>query len=314
LAGSAFTRKFHDAGYENVLTKNKSELDLRNANAVLDYFQEIKPEYVVLAAAKVGGIVANDSFPVDFLLENLAIQNSVISAAKFAGIERLLFLGSSCIYPKFAEQPIREDSLLTGPLEETNRAYALAKIAGVELCWAMNRQYKKSFLSIMPTNLYGLNDNYHPTNSHVIPGLLHRFHEAKKTGRSELSIWGSGSPLREFLSSDDLALAGIHLLELSGSTFDDLCARERNFGQAPILNIGSGEEVSIAELAQIISEVVGYQGLIGYDASKPDGTPRKFLDSQKMKDLGWTPKTSLREGIELAYSSYLGEAAGDERD
>lgn len=305
LVGSAFHRAMQEFGFTNVLTKDRSELDLRDSQAVMDYFQFTNPEYVVLTAAKVGGIVANDTYPTDFLLENLAIQNSVIAAAKNVGVKRLLFMGSSCIYPKHAEQPLREELLLTGPLEETNRPYALAKIAGVELCWAMNRQFGTSFLSIMPTNLYGLNDNYHPTNSHVIPGLIQRFHKAKEAGNNSVSIWGTGAPLREFLSSDDLARAGLHLLAIDGATFDSICAQDRNGGQPPILNIGSGQEVSIADLAEIISSVVGYSGSIEFETTKPDGTPRKFLDSSKIMSLGWVPKTDLKDGIALAYSSYL---------
>jgi GDP-L-fucose synthase len=305
LVGSAILRNMRESGHTNILTKTRAELDLGDGQAVEEYFQSVRPEYVILAAAKVGGIVANDTYPVDFLVENLAIQNAVICAAEKVGVKRLLFLGSSCIYPKHAEQPLKEEALLTGPLEETNRSYALAKIAGVELCWSMNRQYGTSFLSVMPTNLYGQNDNYHPTNSHVIPGLIHRFHVAKSSGQDSVSIWGTGTPLREFLSSDDLAQAALHLLQLKGSVFDALCAKDRNGGPPPLVNIGSGQEVSIAELAEIISDVIGYSGSIEFEKSRPDGTPRKLLDSTKMRSLGWTPKTQLIEGIQRAYENYL---------
>lgn len=305
LVGSATLKTLNQSGYVNTVVRTRAELNLRDRRAVADFFKCERPEYVVLAAAKVGGILANDTYPADFLLENLEIQESVITAAQKSGVERLIFLGSSCIYPKMAEQPITEASFLSGPLEETNRPYAIAKIAGVEMCWSMNRQHSTSFLAVMPTNLYGPNDNFHSTKSHVIPGLIRRFHEAKTTGSQNVEIWGTGTPLREFLFSDDLGVACLSLLELDAKLFDQICAGDRNSGLAPILNVGSGFEISISDLAAKIAGVVGYSGGISYDSSKPDGTPRKILNSKRITDLGWSPKIGFSDGLQIAYEAFL---------
>lgn len=291
MVGSAIKRCLERNGFENLVYATRDELDLLNANDVDNFFAQERPQYVFLAAARVGGILANNNYPVEFLTENLHIQLNVIQSAFKYGVEKLLFLGSSCIYPKYAEQPIREDSLLTGTLEPTNEAYAIAKIAGVKLCQAYHKQFKKRFISAMPTNLYGYGDNYHPTNSHVLPALLRKFHEAKEQGKKNVEIWGTGSPLREFMFADDLADACLFLMH--------------HYEDESIINIGTGEEVSIEHLAKIIAKVVGYEGSLVFDQTKPDGTPRKLMDSTKLKSLGFQHKTNLHEGVQLTYQDFL---------
>lgn len=291
MVGSAIYRKLVKEGYTNLLTRTSSELDLRNQQAVTDFFEAEKPEYVFLAAAKVGGIVANNTYRADFLFENLSIQNNVIHQSYKTGVKKLMFLGSSCIYPKLAPQPLKEEYLLTGLLEETNEPYAIAKISGIKMCDAYRAQYNCNFISVMPTNLYGYNDNYHPQNSHVLPALIRRFHEAKENGLAEVSIWGSGSPLREFLFADDLAEACYFLMQ--------------NFNEGGFLNIGTGHDLSIKDLALLVKKIVGFEGALTFDSSKPDGTPRKLMDVSKLHDLGWKHKIELEEGIQLAYQDFL---------
>ncbi len=286
-------------GYNHVLTRTHAELELRDPSAVARFFEAEQPEYVVLAAAKVGGILANNSYPAEFLRENLEIQNSVIEASRQAGVTRLLFLGSSCIYPRDCPQPIREEYLLTGPLEPTNRPYAVAKIAGVEMCWSYNRQYGTRYLTAMPTNLYGPNDNFDLQNSHVLPALLRKAVEAKACGASELTVWGTGIPRRELLYADDMAEACLHLLTLDEVRFSSLLSEN----EPPLINIGTGEDVSIRELAKIVCDVVGYRGSLHFDTSKPDGTPRKLLDVSKLRGLGWSARTPLVEGIQKTYEA-----------
>lgn len=297
LAGSALVRCLGRNGYGNLITRSHGELELRDKAAVGRFFADEKPEYVLLAAAHVGGIHANFTQPVPFLLNNLEIQNNVIAAAQEHGVQRLLFLGSSCIYPRLATQPIEEASLLTGPLEFTNQPYAIAKIAGIELCHAFNRQYGTKFIAAMPTNLYGVGDNYHPENSHVLPALLRKVHEAIASGSSEVTIWGTGTPRREFLYSDDFAEGCLHLLELDDERYGSLLDPVR----PPIINIGSGTDVTIRELAETICRILGFKGELRFDASKPDGTPRKLMDSSRIRALGWTPRIDLETGIRLAY-------------
>ena len=307
LVGSALVKSLRAGGWHNLLLRTSAELDLRDETATEAFFASEKPDYVFLAAAKVGGIIANSRYPVEFLSQNLAIQDNVINAAWRHGVTRLLFLGSSCIYPKMAPQPLREESLLTGPLESTNRAYALAKIAGVELCWSYNRQYGAKFLGVMPTNLYGPGDNYHPENSHVIPGLLRKFHEAREAGAPSVTVWGTGTPRREFLLSEEMADACLHLIQLDDATYDALLgADEIESGKfaPPLVNIGVGEDVTIAELARLIAEVTGYTGRIEFDTSKPDGTPRKLMDVSRLNSLGWKARVSLRDGLKLAYDDF----------
>ncbi|MBK3583510.1 GDP-L-fucose synthase family protein [Streptomyces microflavus] len=294
LVGSAVARRLADDGHE-VLTRGRDLLDLRDAARTETYLRDIRPDAVVLAAAKVGGIMANSTYPVQFLEDNLRIQLSVIAGAHAAGTERLLFLGSSCIYPRLAPQPIREESLLTGELEPTNEAYALAKIAGIVQTQSYRRQYGASYISAMPTNLYGPGDNFDLETSHVLPALIRRFHEAQRDGAEEVTLWGSGSPRREFLHVDDLAAACVRLLE----AYD---------GDAPV-NIGCGEDLTIRELAHTIAEVTGYQGRIGWDTSKPDGTPRKLLDVSRLTSLGFKPQIPLRDGIARTYAWWLGQLA-----
>jgi len=308
LVGSAIVRALRARGFDNLLLRGSDELDLRDSAATERFLSAEGPEYVFLAAAKVGGIMANYRYPVEFLQDNLAIQGNVISGAFKAGVQRILFLGSSCIYPKHAPQPLQERHLLTGPLEPTNRSYALAKIAGIELCWSYNRQYGARFLAIMPTNLYGPGDNYHPENSHVIPGLIRKFHDAKITAAPSVSVWGTGTPRREFLHSDDMADACLFLMLLPNGRFDSLLgADEHATGvfEPPLVNVGMGDDVTIAELAEAVREVVGYAGRIQFDVSKPDGTPRKLLDVTRVHDLGWRAKIQLREGLGTAYRDYL---------
>jgi GDP-L-fucose synthase len=299
LAGSALARELKRKGYENLVTRTHAELDLTDAPAVRDFFQRERPEVVFLAAAKVGGILANASYPADFIYQNLAIQTNVIDEARRAGCEELLFLGSSCIYPRDCPQPIREAYLLTGPLEPTNRPYAIAKIAGIELCWSYNRQYRTRYVCAMPTNLYGPGDNYDLSTSHVLPALVRKFHEAKAEGRPMVTVWGTGRPRREFLHSDDMAAACIHILEQKRLQF--LESPEH----PPLVNIGCGEDLTIAELAAKIRDAVGARVEIQYDTSKPDGTPQKLLDISLIRSLGWQPRIPLTEGMRLTYSDFL---------
>ena len=291
MVGSAIFRKLKAEGYTNLVIRNSQELDLRNQQAVADFFAAEKPDYVFLAAAKVGGIVANNTYRADFLYENLAIQNNVIHQAYLHGVKKLLFLGSSCIYPKLAPQPLKEEYLLTGLLEPTNEPYAIAKIAGIKLCDAYRDQYGCNFISVMPTNLYGYNDNYHPENSHVLPALIRKFHEAKTSGAASVTVWGTGSPLREFLFADDLADACYFLMQ--------------EYNEAGLVNIGTGLDLSIKDLALLIKEVVGFTGDLVFDTSKPDGTPRKLLDVSKLHTLGWKHRIALQEGLALAYQDFL---------
>jgi GDP-L-fucose synthase len=305
LVGSAIVKALLAQGYTNLVVRTHAELDLTSEQAVIAFFAQEKPEYVFLAAAKVGGIHANNTYPAEFIHENLAIQTNVIHQSYVNGVKRLLFLGSSCIYPKDAPQPIKEEHLLTGPLEPTNRPYALAKIAGIEMCWSYNRQYGTQFLAAMPTNLYGPGDNYHPENSHVIPALIRRFHEAKVKCQLEVVIWGTGTPKREFLYSEDMAEACTHILGLADPDFASLIAADRNDGIPPILNIGYNEDISIAELAETIKEVTAYEGKIVFDTSKPDGTMRKLMDSSRINHMGWTAKTELKNGLKAAYTDFI---------
>jgi GDP-L-fucose synthase len=309
LVGSALLRALGARGVTDCVVRTRAELDLADRNATHRFFMESRPATVVLAAARVGGIRANDTYPADFIEQNLAIELNVIEAARAAGVDRLLFLGSSCIYPREAPQPIREDMIHTGPLEPTNRAYALAKLAGIEMCWSSNRQHGTRFLSVMPSNLYGPGDNYHPDNSHVIPGLIRRFHAARLSGDAEVSVWGTGTPRREFLYSDDMAEACLHLLELDDMRFTELCAGDRNDGAPPLVNIGVGVDVTIRELAERVAETVGYSGRLRFDTTKPDGTPRKLLDVSRLAALGWRASTRLEDGLRRAYADFLDHEA-----
>lgn len=313
LVGSAIVRNLRAAGHDNLLLRTHAELDLTDEAAVRAFFAQEKPEYVFLAAAKVGGIVANNSFPAEFIRDNLAIQTNVIHAAYLNQVTRLLFLGSSCIYPKLAPQPMKETDLLTGPLEPTNRPYALAKIAGIEMCWSYNRQYGTKYLAAMPTNLYGPGDNYHPTNSHVIPALLRKFHEARLGGASEVTVWGTGTPRREFLYSDDMADACVFLMNLPDERYQALLGSDESATgrfEPPLVNIGVGEDVTIAELAEQVRETVGFSGRIVYDSSKPDGTPRKLMDVGVLNSAGWRAKTTLPDGLRSAYAEFAASVAG----
>lgn len=291
MVGSAIYRKLVKEGYSTIITKTSAELDLRDQQAVTDFFTTEKPDYVFLAAAKVGGIIANNTYRADFLYENLAIQNNVIHNAYKTGVKKLMFLGSSCIYPKLAPQPLKEEYLLTGLLEETNEPYAIAKIAGIKMCDAYRDQYGCNFISVMPTNLYGYNDNYHPQNSHVLPALIRKFHEAKTNGTAEVVIWGSGSPMREFLFADDLADACYFLME--------------TYNENNLINIGTGVDLTIKDLALLVKKVVGFEGDLNFDSTKPDGTPRKLMDVSKLHGLGWKHQINLEEGINLAYQDFL---------
>ncbi|RQP15733.1 MAG: GDP-L-fucose synthase [Parapedobacter sp.] len=291
MVGSAIKRHLENIGYTNLLLRTSTELDLRDQQAVTDFFTSEQPEYVFLAAAKVGGIIANNTYRADFIYDNLIMETHVIHAAHIFGVKKLLFLGSSCIYPKMAPQPLKETYLLTGPLEPTNEPYAIAKIAGIKLCEAYRDQYGKDFISVMPTNLYGIGDNYHPENSHVLPALIRRFHEAKETNQPSVTIWGSGTPKREFLYADDLAAACVYLMN--------------HYSERELINVGTGEDLSIKELAELVKDVVGYNGKLAFDTSKPDGTPRKLMDVSKLHNLGWKHSTSLEEGISKAYQDFL---------
>ena len=301
LVGSALVRTLEAKGCRNVLQRTSAELDLTDQGAVRRFFEQERPDYVYLAAAKVGGILANNTYPAQFIHVNLAIQTNVIHEAWRGGTRRLLFLGSSCIFPRDCPQPMKEEYLLTGPLEPTNRPYAVAKIAGIEMCWAYNREYGTRFLAVMPTNLYGPNDNYDLVGSHVIPAMIRKFHEAKASGAPHVTLWGTGAPRREFLHVDDLARACVYLMDSPEEDYAGLLKEDI----APLLNIGSGEDQTIKELALIVRETVGYEGKIVWDTDKPDGTPRKLLDVGKMRALGWRPTLGLREGLALTYRDFL---------
>ncbi|MCP2044518.1 GDP-L-fucose synthase [Pontibacter sp. HSC-36F09] len=290
MVGSAILRQLEANGHTNIITRTSSELDLRNQQAVQDFFETERPDYVFLAAAKVGGIHANNTFRAEFLYDNLMIEANIIHAAHVTGVKKLMFLGSSCIYPKMAPQPLEEEYLLTGPLEETNEPYAIAKIAGIKLCESYRDQYGSNFISVMPTNLYGYNDNYDLQNSHVLPALIRKIHEAKDNGAPTVTVWGTGSPKREFLFADDLAAACLYLMD--------------NYDGRELVNIGTGEDISIKELAMLIKDVIGYEGELEFDTTKPDGTPRKLMDVSKLHSLGFKHKIELREGIALAYADF----------
>jgi GDP-L-fucose synthase len=301
MVGSAIVRQLEAQGASRIVARTRSELDLTAQESVIRFFRDERPEIVFLAAAKVGGILANSSRPADFIYENLAIQNNILYAAREFGVQRLLFLGSSCIYPRDCPQPIREEYLLTGPLEPTNRPYAVAKIAGIETCHAFNRQFGTRFIAAMPTNLYGPNDNYDLTTSHVLPALIRKMHEAKLSNRASVEVWGTGSVRREFLHVDDLAAACIFLMSLPAEQLDPLVRSET---ESPLLNIGCGEDLTIRELAELIRKVVGFEGELVFDAGKPDGTPRKLLDIDKIKKLGWEPRISLEQGVAAVYREF----------
>jgi GDP-L-fucose synthase len=300
MVGSAIMRRLESLGYEKIITASRAELNLLDATAVKDFFRANRPEQVYIAAARVGGISANNTRPADFIWDNLVIEANLIKAAHDHDVQRLLFLGSSCIYPKFAEQPLNEDSLLTGTLEPTNEPYAIAKIAGIKLCESFNRQFGRDYRSVMPTNLYGPGDNFHPEYAHVIPALLRRFHEATQTNTKSVTIWGSGKPRREFLHVDDMAAASVHVMELDPEAY---------WSTAPPMmshiNVGSGQDCTIAELAQLVAEVTGFGGSIELDRSKPDGTPRKLLDVSRLRALGWSAGISLSDGLQDAYAWFL---------
>nr|MBC7611877.1 GDP-L-fucose synthase [Pseudopedobacter sp.] len=291
MVGSAIVRKLEKEGYQNIIKRSSKELDLRDQIAAADFFSKEKPEYVFLAAAKVGGIIANNTYRADFLYDNLQIQNNVIHHSYLNNVKKLMLLGSSCIYPKMAPQPLKEEYLLTGLLEESNEPYAIAKITGIKMCDAYRAQYGCNFISVMPTNLYGYNDNYHPQNSHVLPALIRKCYEAKINGSKTVTIWGSGSPMREFLFADDLADACFYLMQ--------------NYDEPNLINIGTGVDLTIKDLALLIKEIIGFEGDLVFDSSKPDGTPRKLMDVSKIHEKGWKHKIDLREGIELAYQDFL---------
>lgn len=291
MVGSAMVRKLEAEGYTNIITRTSKELDLRSQQAVADFFAAEKPEYVFLAAAKVGGIVANNTYRAEFLYDNLMIQNNIIHQSYVNEVKKLMFFGSSCIYPKLAPQPLKEEYLLTGLLEPTNEPYAIAKISGIKMCEAYRDQYGCNYIAVMPTNLYGLNDNYHPQNSHVLPALIRKFHEAKESNAPFVEIWGTGTPLREFLFADDLADACFHLM--------------LNYNEKQFVNIGYGEDLTIKQLAETVMKVIGYNGQLKFNTDKPDGTPRKLMDSSKLFATGWKPQTTLEEGIKIAYADFL---------
>ena len=305
LVGSALMRQLQAKGYSNIVTRTHMELDLTNQQAVQDFFELEKPEYVFLAAAKVGGIHANNTYPAEFVFSNLSIQTNVIHEAYLAKVKRMLFLGSSCIYPRECPQPMKEEYLFTSELESTNRPYALAKIAGIEMCWSYNRQYGTQYLAVMPTNLYGPKDNYHPENSHVIPALIRKFNDAKIKKQSTVTVWGTGEPRREFLYSDDMAKACLFIMNLPEQQFKPLLASDRNNGLPPLLNLGSNSDLTIVELANLVKDVVDFKGEIIFDANKPDGTLRKLMDSARLNRLGWNASTSLKDGIHNTYQDFL---------
>lgn len=291
MVGSAIVRELKNLGYQNIVVRTSSELDLRNQSAVEAFYAAERPEYVFVSAAKVGGILANNTYRADFLYDNLSIQNNLIHFAHVYGVKKLLFLGSSCIYPKMAQQPLKEDYLLSGFLEPTNEPYAIAKITGIKMCEAYRDQYGCNFISAMPTNMYGPNDNYHPENSHVLPALIRKFHEAKVQGNDSVTVWGDGSPFREFLYADDLANALVYLM--------------LNYNEKQFVNVGFGDEITIKDLALLIQKVVGFEGQLTFDTTKPNGTPRKLMDSSRLFATGWKPTTQLEEGIKLAYQDFL---------
>ena len=305
MVGSAIVRQLHKKSEVEIITRNRNELNLSNQQAVLDFFQNERIDQVYLAAAKVGGIVANNTYPADFIYENLMIQCNIIHSAHLAGIQQLLFLGSSCIYPKLAEQPMKESALLTGTLEETNEPYAIAKIAGIKLCESYNRQYGRDYRSVMPTNLYGEHDNFHPENSHVIPALLRRFHEAKINNDAEVIAWGSGKPMREFLYVDDMADASIYIMNLDKSVYD-----KNTEPMSSHINVGTGVDCTIRQLVKTVAKVVGFEGSIKFDASKPDGAPRKLMDVDRLKSLGWSYSIGLEDGLILAYKWFVDNPNG----
>lgn len=300
MVGSAIVRRLSALGYRNIVTAGRDSLDLLDQSAVRAFFRERKIDQVYLAAAKVGGIHANNTYPAEFIYQNLMIEANIIHSAHLEGVQKLLFLGSSCIYPKHAAQPMREDALLTGILEPTNEPYAIAKIAGIKLCESYNRQYGRDYRSVMPTNLYGPNDNFHPENSHVIPALLRRFHEAVERADPEVVIWGSGTPMREFLHVDDMASASVHVMELSPEIY-----QANTLPMLSHINVGTGVDCTIRELAETVARVTGFQGRLVFDASKPDGTPRKLMDVSRLKSLGWTARIGLEEGLRQAYGWYV---------
>ena len=300
LVGSAIDRELRRLGYSNIISRTHKELDLSDDAAVESFFAQERPEFVFLAAAKVGGILANNTYPADFIRDNLQIQSNVIESSRKAGVKRLLFLGSSCIYPKLCPQPIKEEYLLTGPLEPTNRPYALAKIVGIEMCWSYNRQYGTSYLAAMPTNLYGPNDNFDLNNSHVLPALIRKTANAKSSGAHEVVVWGTGTPRRELLYSDDLAQACCFLMNLDNERFGSLLSED----SPPLINIGTGEDVTIRELAEIVARVIGFEGKLTFDTTKPDGTPRKQLDVSRLHALGWRHKVSLEDGIRRTWEAF----------
>lgn len=300
MVGSAIVRQLQEKGYTNIVTATHAELDLTNQQAVNEFFQKNQIDQVYLAAAKVGGIHANNEYPADFIYQNLMIEANVIHAAHINNVQKLMFLGSSCIYPKFAQQPMQESELLTGILEATNEPYAIAKIAGIKLCESYNRQFERDYRSVMPTNLYGPHDNFHPENSHVIPALLRRFHEAVKNGLDEVVIWGSGTPMREFLHVDDMAAASIYVMELDDTTF-----KANTQPMLSHINVGTGIDCTIRELAETVAKVTGFKGKLSFDASKPDGTPRKLMDVSRLEQLGWKASISLEDGLKNAYQWYL---------
>jgi GDP-L-fucose synthase len=297
LVGSAICRSLRQHGFERLLLRTRAELDLTDAVAVRRFFEQERPAHVFLAAAKVGGILANDLYPADFIRENLIIQTNIIDASYQTGVDRMLFLGSSCIYPKLCPQPIKEEYLLTGPLEPTNRPYALAKIAGIEMCWSYNRQYNTRYLAAMPSNLYGPGDNFDPQKSHVLPALIRKVAEAKSLGHKQVVVWGTGTPRRELMFSEDLAEACVFLMNLEDSVFSQLLEG------VPLINIGTGTDVTIRELAETVCSVLGFEGDLVFDTTKPDGTPQKLLDATRIRNLGWRPRTSLAQGISLTYES-----------
>lgn len=300
MVGTAILRELAAQGQKKIVTRSHAELDLVNQQAVADFFQQERPDEVYLAAAKVGGIHANNSYPAEFIYQNMMIEANIIHQAYLSGVQKLLFLGSSCIYPKLAKQPMQETSLLTGTLEATNEPYALAKIAGIKLCESYNRQYGVDYRSVMPTNLYGINDNFHPDNSHVIPAMLRRFHEAKQANAGKVVVWGTGTPMREFLYVDDMAAACVHVMSLNPQIY-----KAHTEPMLSHINVGTGVDCTIRELAEILVEVVGFTGTLEFDTSKPDGTPRKLMDVSRLSQLGWTAKTSLRDGLKKTYDWFL---------